>query len=105
MNGVMDVAKLISLMSSYGYSDIANEYAAIHALNSSSTYKGDGRRRAVEDALAELVAAKAVFDVSGAYRICLDALKVIDSAAGVGVELSMQDALNCAIELMEMDNV
>lgn len=93
MDETKDVAKLVSLMSSYGYSDIANEHAAIHALNSSSIYKGENRKIAMGHALAELVFAKAVFDVSGTYRICLDALKAIDNAAKSGVELSVQDAV------------
>lgn len=93
MDEAKDVAKLVSLMSSYGYFDIANEYAAIHALNTASIYKGENRKIAMGHALAELVFAKAVFDVSSAYRICLDALNVIDNAAKIGVELSAQDAL------------
>lgn len=93
MDHVQQVAESVSLMYSYGYHSSANEYAAIHMLNNASMYRGRKRKRIIEDSLVDLVAAKAVFDVSSTYSICLDALKAIDNAAKDGVELSVQDAL------------
>lgn len=98
MDEAKEVAELINLESSYGYCDIAVQHAAIYALNSASVYKGRMRKRVIEDVLADLVLEKAVFDVSGAYRICLEALKAIDNAAKTGVDISVQDAICMATD-------
>lgn len=93
MDHVKDVAEVISILTQYGYNSSSTELAAIHALNNVSMLRGMERMRAVEDALVDLVSARAVFDVSEAMRICLFALNTIDNAAKIGVELSVQDAV------------
>ena len=98
MDNVQKVAELVRLMSSYGYRHIANEYAAAHALRSASTYKGEEQKIALGHALAELVAAKAVFDVSSTYRMCLAAQESIDIAARSGIRLDVQDAIELTTE-------
>lgn len=96
MDHVKDVAEVISILTQYGYNSSSTELAAIHALNNVSGHRGMERMRAVEDALVDLVSARAVFDVSEAMRICIFAINTIDSAARYGVYLSVQDAVALA---------
>lgn len=93
MNRVQQVAESVSLMYNYGYHSSANKHAAMHALNNASMHRGRKRKRAIEGALSELFVNGAVFNLSDTYRACLDAIDAIDNAAKIGVDLSVQDAL------------
>lgn len=96
MGCVREVAETINILAGCGYHDSATEYAAIHALNVSDIDRGMARMHVIEDAFIDLIAAKAVFDVSEAIRICIFAINTIDSAARFGVYLSVQDAVALA---------
>lgn len=103
MDSVKDVAELINVMTDYGYRDLAKEHAAIYAMNSVCDLKrGTERMRFVEDALVDLIVSRAVFNASGAMKICLLAFNAIDNAAETGVELSVQDAINEALEAINV---
>ena len=94
MEHVKDIAEYINILAGFGYRTSANESAAMHALNNASLHRGQMRELIVEEALTELVAAKAVFDVSGAYRVCLDVIDTVDDVARYGVELSLKAAFD-----------
>lgn len=103
MDYAKGVANVINVLTQHGHNSSATEYAALHALNVSGARRNrKSRMRAMENALVDLTDVGAVFDVSEAMRICMVAFNAIDNAAEAGVELSVNDAINEALEVINV---